>query len=104
MISSSIIFTTYLAVNNAPIGDASAVIFSNPIFALVFTLMFLKQRHSLWKISFSIFVFIGVIFIVQPTILFGSTSSTPQENFQDSQFYGISFALLTAILTGLQVE
>ena len=104
LISASIIFTTYLAVSNAPIGDAIAVIFSNPIFTLVFTLIFLKQQHSLWKISFSIFVFIGVIFIVQPTILFGSANSNPHENFQDPQFYGISFALITAILCGLQVE
>ena len=101
MISSSIIFTTYLAVNNAPIGDASAVIFSNPIFTLVFTLIFLKQQHSLWKISFSVFVFIGVIFIVQPTICFGSTI-TQEKTFQNYQFSGIIFALITAILGGLQ--
>ena len=101
LISASIIFTTYLAVSNAPIGDAIAVIFSNPIFTLLFTFVLLRHRHSLWKIGFSILVCIGVIFIVQPTICFGSTI-TQEKTFQNYQFSGMIFALITAILGGLQ--
>ena len=87
-----------MAVNNAPIGDASAVIFSNPIFTCVFTGLILQKCPSLWKISFSILVCIGVIFIVQPTILFGNSASSSQETYQVHQFYGLVWALITAIL------
>merc|ERR1712223_201301 len=76
LINASIIFTCYLAVLNIPIGNALAIIFSSPVFTLILTFLVLGHRHSLWKIIFAFIVFIGVVMIIKPPFIFGTTTSS----------------------------
>ena len=72
LINGAIIYTTYQAVLNAPLGDAMAVIFSTPIFSLVLSAIFLRDadKFTLSKLIAALSVVIGVALIVKPPFLF----------------------------------
>ena len=46
------------------------------MFTLILTFIVLGHRHSLWKIIFAFIVFIGVVMIIKPPFLFGTTTAT----------------------------
>ena len=76
------------------------MIFSSPVFTLILTFLVLGHRHSLWKIFFAFIVFIGVVMIIKPPFLFGTTTSpTISEGIN---LFGILMAVTTAILGGCQ--
>ena len=52
------------------LGDALTIIYSGPIFTMIFSFLFLRIRQGLWKISFGIILMIGVILVVRPPFLF----------------------------------
>ena len=72
LINGAIIYTTYQAVLNAPLGDAMAVIFSTPIFSLVLSAIFLRDadKFTVSKLIAALSVVIGVALIVKPPFLF----------------------------------
>ena len=101
LINAFIIFTCYLAILNIPIGDALAIIFSSPVFTLILTFLVLGHQHSLWKMIFACIVFIGVVMIIQPPLLFGITTTTAGIS-EGNNLFGILMAVTTAILGGFR--
>ena len=55
-----------------PIGDALTIIFSEPLWTLVLSKIFLKTRIGWWKLLFSIVLISGVVLCTQPPFLFAS--------------------------------
>ena len=55
-----------------PIGDALTIIFSEPLWTLVLSKIFLKTRIGWWKLVFSLVLISGVILCTQPPFLFVS--------------------------------
>ena len=61
---------SYLAVLYCPLGDAMTVIYSGPIFTMLFSYLFLRIRQGLWKIFFALILLVGVILVIRPPFMF----------------------------------
>merc|ERR1712156_1030961 len=46
---------SYLGVLYVPIGDAMTIIFTAPIFTMIFSFIFLRLRQGIWKICFAFY-------------------------------------------------
>ena len=51
-------------------GDAMTIIYTGPIFTMIFSFLFLRIRQGLWKISFAGLLMVGVILVIRPPFLF----------------------------------
>ena len=56
-------------------GDASAIIFSSPLPAMLLSYLLLGESLKLYKAVCGILLYIGVTCVVQPTFLFGDSLS-----------------------------
>jgi len=65
---------TFACLELLPIGDALTIIFSEPLWTLVLSKMFLRTRVGWWKIIFSLFLITGVVLCTQPPVLFSSNT------------------------------
>ena len=61
---------SYLAVLYCPLGDAMTVIYSGPLFTMLFSYLFLRIRQGLWKILFALILIVGVILVIRPPFMF----------------------------------
>ena len=61
---------SYLGVLYIPLGDALTIIYTAPIFTMIFSYIFLRTRQGFWKISLAILLMIGVILIIRPPFIF----------------------------------
>lgn len=61
---------SYLAVLYCPLGDAMTVIYSGPLFTMLFSYLFLRIRQGLWKIFFALILLVGVILVIRPPFMF----------------------------------
>jgi len=61
---------SYLGVLYIPLGDALTIIYTGPIFTMLFSFLFLRIRQGLWKISCACCLMVGVILVVRPPFLF----------------------------------
>jgi len=65
---------TFACLELLPIGDALTIIFSEPLWTLVLSKMFLRTRVGWWKIIFSLFLITGVVLCTQPPVIFSSNT------------------------------
>ena len=65
-----IYLTTYIAVTMLPLGEASTIVMSCPIFTAILARIFLKHSLGLWKIFFGCVLFCGLALVIQPPFLF----------------------------------
>ena len=68
-----IIFNFY-AIENLILSDASMLNKLAPFFAILFSFFILKEKIKSWQIISIIIAFIGSIFVINPSILFGNLS------------------------------
>jgi len=61
---------TFACLEFLPLGDALTIIFSEPLWTIIFAKMFLKTRIGLWKFAFAVVLLAGVILCTQPPLLF----------------------------------
>ena len=61
---------SYLGVLYIPLGDALTIIYTSPIFTMIFSYIFLRTRQGLWKMSLAILLMIGVILVIRPPFMF----------------------------------
>ena len=66
---------SYLAVLYCPLGDAMTVIYSGPLFTMLFSYLFLRIRQGLWKILFALILIVGVILVIRPPFMFPNQNS-----------------------------
>merc|ERR1719431_2135824 len=65
---------TFACLELLPIGDALTIIFSESLWTLVLSKMFLRTRVGWWKIIFSLFLITGVVLCTQPPVIFSSNT------------------------------
>lgn len=84
------------ALQMMPLGDATSIVYSAPIFTGFFAFCFLSERIDA---NFCICVCLacsGVTLIVKPSLLFGGAVLA-----DDSYFFGAAFAMASALSAGL---
>ena len=65
------VLSEFLCVSNLPLGDATALLFSSPLPAMILSRVFLEDSLKLYKGFCGLVLYIGVMFVVKPTFLFG---------------------------------
>ena len=72
-----VIFLAYFTVIQLNLGDAMAIIFSSPVFTIIFEWIFVRRpKGLLLKLFVSLILLIGVVLIIQPPFLhFNSVSA-----------------------------
>ena len=59
-----------ICVTLMPIGDATSIIMSSPLPAMILSRIFLGHRLRLYKIVCGTMLYLGVVFVVQPPFIF----------------------------------
>jgi drug/metabolite transporter (DMT)-like permease len=65
----------YVAYRMIPLADASTIVFSAPIFTLIFAWLVLREECGLFQTFILIFTMAGVVLISRPSFLFGEVSN-----------------------------
>ena len=90
----------YLAVGNMNLGDATAILFSSPIWAVLLARIILKEKFTVINLIALIFGFLGIILITKPAFLFHEVSSRESSVFwslialSSSLFIAISYVFI----------
>lgn len=61
----------YVAYRMIPLADASTIVFSAPVFVVIFAWLVLKEECGLFQTVILIITLIGVVLISRPTFIFG---------------------------------
>ena len=61
---------SYLAILYCPLGDAMTVIYSGPLFTMLFSYLFQRIPQGLWNIFFALILIVGVILVIRPPFMF----------------------------------
>lgn len=89
----------YYALQATSLADTTVISFSSPVFTSIFAWLFLKEKYSLWDALFTVFAIVGVILIVRPPFLFGSSSAWASERYSvhlKGTFAAVGYAVLGA--------
>ncbi|XP_069316492.1 solute carrier family 35 member G1 isoform X1 [Eulemur rufifrons] len=81
VLGSTAMILIYYAFQTMPLADATVITFSSPVFTSIFAWIFLKEKYSPWDAFFTLCSITGVILIVRPPFLFGSSSSGMEEGY-----------------------
>ena len=65
---------SFAAVSAIPVGDAETLIYSNPLFTMIFSAIFLGIRLRLYKTFLGTMLISGIILVVRPPFLFPDDS------------------------------
>jgi drug/metabolite transporter (DMT)-like permease len=84
------------AFQNIPLGDASALIFTMPLWTGIFSRIFLKEKYTIAQLFCTIVGFSGVILVAKPTFLFPSEKAVISEKEQNPGWYPL-IALLSGV-------
>ena len=68
----SIIFF-YGSLKGLPLGDATVIMFTSPVFTIVLGIVLLREPCSIWNLVFGMVSFLGVAIIAAPGIFFPSS-------------------------------
>lgn len=71
---------SFYAFRYMPLGDASVIVFSVPVFVAIFAYIFLKEPCGLFNVVTIVLTLIGVVLITRPTFVFGETLPTLAAN------------------------
>ena len=108
------ILFVFLALERIPVGDATVIQFTAPVFTMTFSFLLLGVSCTLFDTFCGCVSFIGVVIMTKPSVFFGSSlkeekeypsNLNPDEDSKnsDEQDYlvGISFALLSSIFVSI---
>ena len=104
--SGTIILFTYIALLYMPFGDAMTVIFTAPIFSMIFAKFFLKEPCSIYKTFCLISLILGVMLVLQPPFIFGQSNRKTDFGIAKTKrgveyYYGAGLAFGSAIASAL---
>ncbi|XP_053441154.1 solute carrier family 35 member G1 [Nycticebus coucang] len=100
VLGSTAMILIYYAFQTMSLADATVITFSSPVFTSIFAWIFLKEKYSPWDALFTLFSVAGVILIVRPPFLFGSSSSGMEESYS-VHVKGTFAAIGHAVLAGM---
>ncbi|XP_031572644.1 solute carrier family 35 member G1-like [Actinia tenebrosa] len=90
--------TRLYAVQNMPIGDATVLMFTTPVFVAIFGRIFLKEPLQRIYIFLLIICLIGVILIARPIFIFGHPEEAPEyDNIWLPSIVAVGSAMTTAL-------
>ncbi len=100
---------TFACLTYLPLGDALTLMFSEPLFTVVLSTVLLRTGGlTLPKLGFCVSLVIGMLFCVQPPLLFGSDKSSKEvqtdeedEDNSNNYFIGAILAVTCAICGAL---
>ena len=70
MLNGVCVLSEFVCMANLPLGDASALVFSSPLPAMIFSKIFLSHSLKVYKGISGLVLYIGVMLVVKPTFLF----------------------------------
>ena len=108
------ILFVFLALERIPVGDATVIQFTAPVFTMTFSFLLLGVSCTLFDTLCGFVSFIGVVIMTKPSIFFGAnrdedkeypSNLNPDEDSKkaDEQDYliGVLFALLSSIFVSI---
>jgi drug/metabolite transporter (DMT)-like permease len=75
VLGSAAMSLVFVAMTQLPLGDANAIVFTNPIITSCLAAIVLKERFTTLEALAIPFGFIGVVLVVQPTFIFGEPAA-----------------------------
>ncbi len=66
ILMASAILIYFIAISFLPIAIAGAILFTSPIFLLIFSVLIFKIQIGLWRILAVIFGFVGIVLVLKP--------------------------------------
>jgi len=75
IVEAAAIVLIYLALEKIPVGDATVIQFTAPVFTMVFSLIVSRICCGWIDSIFGVFSFVGVVFIAKPSIIEGNNQS-----------------------------
>ena len=91
------IMMSFGCVRLMPLGDASTLLFSAPIFTMIFAFLCLKHKLAPIRILLILILMTGTILVVQPPFIFGEKNSNSTEYYIGA-ILGISVALVDGLV------
>ena len=101
--SGAILLCSYLSILNMQFGDALTIIFTSPIFAMMMSTVYLKESCKCFKVLCAVTLFVGVLFVLQPPILFNGKEDSESRGGTNtglnghSYLFGASMALIASL-------
>ena len=90
----------YYAVQNMPLGDATVLAFTSPVFVAVFAKLILKERlHWIYGVLL-VLSLAGVTMIARPTFIFGHPDDVPE---YENIFVPSLLAVLAAVIASFSM-
>ena len=87
---------SWFAIALMPMGDAIALIYTFPIFSILFGYLFYGEKAGIYSISITALSIIGAVLIVEPTALVDGTENTEESN--PNYLLGVFASLGVAII------
>eukprot|EP00794_Sanderia_malayensis_P015682 gene15682-17263_t len=103
----------YFGIDKVPLGDATVIMFTSPVFTTMFAYMFLSESCTVVDGTCGLVSFVGVIVSSRPDFIFGNRSSSdvvsvmfPKKNMSETKkeslyYMGMGFVLLGAVFLSL---
>ena len=82
-----------------PFADAMTIVYTSPVFTMVLSIIFFKDRCKLYKGLCIISLFAGVILVLQPPILFGEPKTEIKPYATDLKYKGYYFGAFMAFVS-----
>ena len=81
-----------------PVGDAAAIIFSSPIYVMLFSHVILRDHCGLFKFLVTCFLMSGIILIAMPTFLMKILKNNHEESTQNMDTMGFIAAFAGSLI------
>ncbi|XP_036742362.2 solute carrier family 35 member G1 isoform X2 [Manis pentadactyla] len=100
VLGSTAMILVYYAFQSTSLTDTIVITFSCSVFTTILACIFLKEKYSAWDALFTAFTVTGVILIVRPPFLFGSSTAGMDANYSvhlQGTFAALGHALFAAM-------
>lgn len=89
--------TAFAAIEYIPLGDASVLFYTSPVFTIVLARVYLKEPCTVFSTGMIVIVMIGIILVTQPPLEFLTTSVTSKYAM------GVILALLSSLTDAINI-
>jgi len=89
------IFTSF---SRLPLGDSTTIVFSSPVFVMIFSICILKERCGLFRVGAGASLLGGVVLIAKPPIIFGSFDNGEEDTYDLIGYVLVCLACLMSAL------
>ena len=101
----------YLGIDKVPLGDATVIQFTSPVFTSLFAYLILQESCAILDAVCGLLSFVGIIIVARPSFIFGErfghvsvmfhSGRIPRDMKEKLYLMGIGFVLLGAVFLSL---